>query len=191
MDEALRVEDAVMRVLAGDREAYRPIVDAYEVNIRLLLAGMLPSRDLVDDLTQEVFVHAYLHLGDYTPGTSFLAWIRAVAWNLAQNARRNWYRHAKRTRPLDRIDELLGPEVETQAPAFAASAAASLQNCLSRLTDQAQALTRAYYFAGESSGQIAVRYDRTDAWVRLVLHRARIALSKCLERAGATDHAER
>jgi RNA polymerase sigma-70 factor, ECF subfamily len=79
---------AIGAVLAGDREAYRQIITACEAKVRIVLAAILPVQDMVDDIAQEVFVTAYGKLRDYEPGSDFVAWLKAIARNLALNERR-------------------------------------------------------------------------------------------------------
>jgi Sigma-70 region 2 len=86
---------AIGAVLAGDREAYRQIITACEAKVRIVLAAILPVQDMVDDIAKEVFVTAYGKLRDYEPGSDFVAWLKAIARNLALNERRRWFRHAR------------------------------------------------------------------------------------------------
>ena len=87
MDERETIESALQEVLQGNRDAYRSVVVACEAKVRMVLAAMLPGNIAVDDLTQEVFITAYLKLAEYKQGTDFVAWLKGMARNMALNER--------------------------------------------------------------------------------------------------------
>src|SRR6266852_437387 len=102
-----KLDALVAAVLADDREAYRQIIELCEAKVRVVLAAILPDREAVDDLAQEVFVTAYAKLGDFQPGSDFVAWLKAIARNLALNERKRWFRH-------ERFKEKFQAEMETR-----------------------------------------------------------------------------
>ena len=72
----------VQAVQRGDHENFEPLLDRHLPHVRAFLALKAPIPHLVDELAHETFVFAFRNLGKYTPGTSFRAWLRAIAWNL-------------------------------------------------------------------------------------------------------------
>ena len=44
------LEQAIDAVIRGDPEAYRAVVEATEVKLRIVAAAILPARELVDDV---------------------------------------------------------------------------------------------------------------------------------------------
>ncbi len=56
------MKDAVQRVLAGDRDAFRLIVREHSLMLRSYLGSQLHHASDVDDLAQEVFIVAYRKL---------------------------------------------------------------------------------------------------------------------------------
>jgi len=82
-------DDAVIgRVLGGDRGAYRILVERYQASVfRLVRSFVTPAN--VDDLAQDVFLSAYLALGDFdrTRGR-FGTWLYTIARNKCLNARK-------------------------------------------------------------------------------------------------------
>src|SRR4051812_23087587 len=71
----------VEQVLAGDTQAFAGLVHLYQDSVWRVAAALLRDRDASENLVQQVFVDAYLHLDQYEPGTDFGAWIRTVARN--------------------------------------------------------------------------------------------------------------
>ena len=87
-------KDLVRRVLAGDREAYRGIVDRHKTRIYFLGVKFFHSPENAEDFTQEVFLKAYEKLRTYRGVSPFSAWLYRLAFNLAVNqyhvAKRNF-----------------------------------------------------------------------------------------------------
>jgi RNA polymerase sigma-70 factor (ECF subfamily) len=172
----------VAAVLAGDREAYREIIGRCEAKVRVILAAMLPDKESVDDLAQEVFVTAYGKLRDYRPGTDFVAWLKAITRNLALNERRRWLRHQQfKDKFQAEMETALDPLITSAAERFEGNVLEALRKCLAKLQEPSRQITEDFYFRGQSSEEIANRLNRNRGWVRLVLFRARAALAACLQ----------
>ena len=73
-----QVLQAIMPVLLL---AIAILVRLFQESVWRIAAAMLRDRDATENLVQQVFVDAYLHLDQYEPGTDFGAWIRTVARN--------------------------------------------------------------------------------------------------------------
>jgi RNA polymerase sigma-70 factor (ECF subfamily) len=182
--DAEALDQAVRAVLAGNRGLYRSVVEACEIRVRLALAALLPDGSAVEDLAQETFVLAFSKLDEYRPGTDFVAWLQAIARNLARNERRRWIR----ARSLDRryralLEERVAPRLERLSAGDTLLAA--LRDCVSGLQGNARGVVEAFYFDELSSRRIGDRYRRPASWVLVVLHRARAALARCLKSKGA------
>lgn len=176
--------DAVVRdVVAGARDRYREIVARFEVSIRVLLAAMLADAATVEDLAHEVFITAFMKLGDYRPGTDFRAWLKAIARNVALSERRRWARQQKMERNYRRaLDDLMERALADVADQLGPEVLDSLRGCVDGLAEPARAVVVAYYFEDRDVADIAARAGRTASWVKIVLFRARAALAQCLGR---------
>ena len=65
-------------VQAGDVHAFDPLVERHLEAVHAFVALKLPVPHLVDEITHETFVFAFRHLAEFTAGTSFRAYGRAV-----------------------------------------------------------------------------------------------------------------
>ena len=91
-----RLVDAV---LAGDREAYRVLVERESRSLIGICARIVRDPDEAEDVAQEAFVRAYRSLPTFRGDGSFGAWVTRIAVRLAvarMAARRN-------TMPLDTV----------------------------------------------------------------------------------------
>jgi RNA polymerase sigma-70 factor (ECF subfamily) len=184
MDQG-ELDIVVREVLQGHRELYREIIEACESRVRLLIAPLLPDSAAVEDVAQEAFVTAFSKLREYRLGTDFLAWIGTVARNLAMNERRRWARkEALLKRYRAKIEVAVEAPLQELSSGLGEKAFPSLRECIGQLQDHARGVVEAFYFDQLSSPEIAERYHRPAPWVLVVLHRARVAIGRCLKSKG-------
>jgi RNA polymerase sigma-70 factor (ECF subfamily) len=176
------IDQAIVRVRAGDKDAFREVIAACEAHLRLIVAAILPQVGAVDDVVQKTLVVGFFRLDQYELGTSFMAWITTIARYQALNERRRWLAERsfkERLRADQRLEQTLhhGDEVA----AFAHEGLGEkLDACLAGLRQQVADIVRAHYLEEQRIEDIAARYGRSNDWVHLVLHRARKALKVCL-----------
>lgn len=176
------IDQAITRVRAGDREAFRDVIASCESHLRMIVAAILPQVGAVDDVVQKTLVVAFFRLEQYELGTSFMAWVTTIARYQALNERRRWLAERSfkdRLRTDQKLDQALhhGDEVA----GFAREGLQDqLSTCLAGLRDQVADIVRAHYLEDQRIEDIAAKYGRSSDWVHLVLHRARKALRTCL-----------
>ncbi|MBE3591116.1 MAG: RNA polymerase sigma factor [Firmicutes bacterium] len=92
---------SVRAVLAGDRQAFAPLVERYQRAVFNLCLRYTGQRQDAEDLTQEAFLRAFRALGRYDSRRPFSAWLFAIA----ANACRDWSRRqASRARAAELED---------------------------------------------------------------------------------------
>ena len=74
--------DLVQRAQAGDRDAFRELVERYQRRIAALALGMLRSREDALDVVQETFTKAYQSLDRFKGDSAFYTWVYRIAHNL-------------------------------------------------------------------------------------------------------------
>lgn len=79
MIDADSIDNAIKRVLAGDRDAFRLLVRENSLMLRSYLGSQLHHASDVDDLAQEVFIAAFRKLGQFDLKADFRAWLRGIA----------------------------------------------------------------------------------------------------------------
>ena len=80
-----RAEDAavVAQVLAGDREAYRLLVEKHSRAIFRVAFRVLRSEDDAEEVVQETFLRAYRNLERFEQRANFGTWLYRIAMNCA------------------------------------------------------------------------------------------------------------
>ena len=65
----------------GDGHAYRTVYEIYRDRVFALCRHMAGNRDDAEDLTQEVFVQAFQHIGSFRAEATFGTWLYRIAAN--------------------------------------------------------------------------------------------------------------
>jgi RNA polymerase sigma-70 factor, ECF subfamily len=155
---------------------------------RVMLSGFLYTRvedwDLVEEALQETAVFICNRWRDFTPGTRFDAWARAVARIRVGEVIHRRRRDA--APPVEGVlDGLDAPDVERawkERGAFSDRHAEALARCLRDLPDLQRRTVGMHYLDRRPCERIAARYKtRVDA-VYASLSRIRRRLRQCVER---------
>lgn len=78
--------DMIRRVLEGDRESYRRLVERYAGPVTRMIRNVTGDNQTCEDLAQEVFLTAYEKLGTFDPRRSgFSTWLLTIARNKSIN----------------------------------------------------------------------------------------------------------
>jgi RNA polymerase sigma-70 factor (ECF subfamily) len=92
--------DCVARVLGGDRDAFREIVERYQGRVFRLAMTLLKNREDATDIAQEALVRAYTHLQSFKGDSRFATWLYKIVNNLCVDLLRR-----RRTAPQEEFDE--------------------------------------------------------------------------------------
>jgi len=80
-------DEVIRRVIDGDVEAYRLLVERYQAPVLCVVRNMMHDPHDSDDLSQDVFLTAFEKLHTFDAGRSrFLTWLLAIARNKCINA---------------------------------------------------------------------------------------------------------
>ncbi len=105
MDKADK--DAIREVLAGDRDAYRILVDSHYQFVFRIAFRITADESDAEEVAQEAFLRAYNKLATFRQDASFSTWVNRIAMNTAINLVERRSRDLGRT--ADRIGESSDP----------------------------------------------------------------------------------
>ncbi len=81
--------EVVARVLAGDTEGFRTLVERHEVSVLRIVRNLAPRSSSPEDIAQDVFVSAFVALATFDGRRGrFSSWLFAIARNRSLNARK-------------------------------------------------------------------------------------------------------
>lgn len=100
-----RIDDAlVARAQQGEMVAFEVLVVKYQRRVAATVRRLVRDDRITEELTQEVFLSAFLALASYKPEGDFAAWL----FTIARNAARSYLRSAQNRqddRPVDALDD--------------------------------------------------------------------------------------
>ena len=74
---------AVERTLAGERDAYRVLVERHSRNVYQMAYRMMGNTHDAEEVVQEAFLRAYKKLAQFTGNANFGTWVYRIAANYA------------------------------------------------------------------------------------------------------------
>lgn len=167
----------VARCLAGDVEAFEPLVRRYERVLFNVAMRMLGDREDARDVTQEAFLKAFQKLASFDPNYRFFSWMYRIVVNESLNARGR----RPPTAPLEyepvasgRPDEgLRERELKDR-----------VQTALARLAEADREVLVLRHFAELSYAEIAAALGIAEKTVKSRLHEARQRMGRALAQGG-------
>ena len=158
----------IRRVLAGETDAFRCLVQRYEKSVFHLVRNLLADVHQAEDIAQESFLAAFRNLRQYDPQrSSFATWLLTIARNKCLNA-------LQKKSPI--VSDDLPPPVDYRTPAdecIEREILKSLDNALEELSPVLKTVFVLAEFVGLTSNEIAEVEGVPAGTVRARLSRAR------------------
>jgi RNA polymerase sigma-70 factor (ECF subfamily) len=177
-------------VLAGDRDAYRRLVERESASVVAACARILGDRSEAEDVAQEAFVIAYRSLGSWRADGPFGAWLSRIAVRLA-------IRSAGKRKQVTWLDPIAAEADEPNQDRYRTSGAsdaidpahtviraeqdARVRAAVAGLDEPYREVVALRFFAERSLLEIAEATDRPLGTVKTHLHRGLARLRKSLE----------
>lgn len=174
----------VEKTRQGDRLAYGELIARYQVQVYHFSRRLLGSTEGAQDITQDVFIKAFIALDTWRPDAAFAAWLLRIARNACLDVLR-----AQQRNPMVSLEsqaELLvahSPSVEEHA--IHAQRLEQLEKALFKLSVEHREILILRDIEGFSYQEIAELLDINTGTVRSRLSRGRAALMQQIK--GGSD----
>jgi RNA polymerase sigma-70 factor, ECF subfamily len=170
----------VARILAGDRDAFRVLVEREGPGVVRACHRVLGDLHEAEDAAQEAFVTAFRAIGTWREDGPFGAWLTRIAVRIA-------IRRSQRRRTVTWLDPANpgaadvpgGPDPATLS--LRAERAADVRDALTRLDEPYREVVALRFFGDLSLGEIADQTGRPLGTVKTHLHRGLLRLRASLE----------
>lgn len=166
---------AVARARAGDREAFRGLVEKHSRNVFRLAFRMTGNEEDAEDVVQETFLKAYRSLERFGGQSEFSTWLHRIAANCSVDLLRRRAPREARTRP---IDEETVEAVASGVPPDRVLYGSEIRDRVARSLEGLSAMERAAFVLRHFEG-------RTTAEIGKLLGVRRGAAKNCVFRAVA------
>ncbi len=163
---------------SGNAEAFGILYNQYMPQIyRFVMLRVGSNREEAEDLTHEVFVHAWQNIPTYSErGFPLSSWL----YQIARNRIIDHFRTKKSNVPLDdyaaseEVDTAFGPDVDVTL------ALERVQEAIRKLGEEQQTVLIMRFVEDRPTSEVARVLGKTEGAVRLVQHRALRALRDVL-----------
>jgi len=173
-------------VLAGDTDLYEQIVRRYQADVFRIARTLIYDQTAVDDVVQQVFLNAYMHLADVDLGRDLGPWLRTIARNAVREHLRKTSRYTRRllayADAFDQFNPRDGSEADSRRHLSHA-----LKRCLEHLPERSAEAVSLRYFEGLSYDDIAAKTGSRPGALRNLLARVRTHLRACIEKDVGQD----
>jgi RNA polymerase sigma factor (sigma-70 family) len=175
-------EDRMIRqVLAGDKDAFRLLVENYQNLVVHIVFRMVKSREDREDICQDVFMKIYQNLPGFRGQSKLSTWIARIAYNTCIN-------HLEKKRVLvsndlmienyvsENSDESIHKDIEEGDIKEKLTAAIELLPEIFRI------VITLYHLEGMKYQEISQVLDKPEGTIKSYLYRARQLLKVALEK---------
>ena len=150
---------AVLRAKAGDRDAFREIVEAHSRNVFALAYRMTGNAGDAEDVVQETFLKAYKGIGRFEGASEVSTWLHRIAANCAVDLlRRRRNPAGGAAKSLDELTEraeVAGSAAEPEAALRGSEIGDRVRQSLARLSPMERIAFTLRHVEGRSIAEIA------------------------------------
>jgi len=199
--EGAAISDAVAveRTLAGEREAYRVLVERHSAYVYRLAYRMTGKREDAEEVVQEAFLRAYQKLAQFAGNANFGTWVYRIAANYCidrlrqrkgEDSRREHPQRAAEGEPeTDPLSEIKDAAPSPERLAGSAQLAAKMKQALDTLTPAERTAIVMRHWDGCGIEEIAAVLKSNSSAAKNTVFRAvqklRLALKPFAEARGA------
>ena len=180
----------IAKVLAGDADAFEPLVTANQSFVYNIALKMLTNPEDAFDAAQEAFIKAYRSLKDFKGDSSFSSWLYRITANMCLDfMRKNKKRRSASIVYLDDDSELKELELpdtrfDPQTELERRELQGAINDALTLLPEDQRSILLLRELNGMSYAEISVVLKLEAGTVKSRLFRARARLAKILRDNG-------
>lgn len=166
-------QELIRRIVDGETELFARLADRYGHSVYTLAVRIVGSAEEAEELTQDIFLKAFVKLERFGGRSSFSTWLYRIAYNTAIS-------HARRKHPqfcgmderrlaalpdseADRMEEWTEKQERLDA----------LNRAVGLLEPEERALVTLFYYENRSVGECAAVTELSESNVKVRLHRIR------------------
>ena len=186
MDSNLEDGELIQQILAGDSKQFSLLVTKYQRFVFSTAYGALGNQQDAEDVTQDVFLAAFRKLATFEGRSSFLTWLRRIAFNLSIDLRRKRKASGSPT-PLSFHEETANSmELSVTDAMITYETVSTVRRAIDQLPDEQRIVVTLRDIQDMNYGEIAELLTIPIGTVRSRLHRGRLELKSILERMGVS-----
>ena len=145
---------------------FTQVYETYARPVYRFLFALTGSEDQAEELLQETFYRAFLHIDRFEGRCSLYTWLCTIGKNA-------WLKECRRNRRYESFDQtqILSPSVETAV--LQAEEQARLRRAVLELDEPYKEVFILHVFGQAKLKEIAQAHGKSESWARVTYHRAR------------------
>jgi RNA polymerase sigma-70 factor (ECF subfamily) len=170
--------------IAARAERFATLLGGAQRKLFLYILSLVPNPADAEDILQETNLVLWRKFGEFQPGTDFIGWACKVAFYEVLK-----HRQAGSRKPLPLSEATLALLAQDAEDVLGEvdSRREALLRCLGKLREPVRHMIRLRYQLGVDTRAVAEAVGRSLEATRRALHRARVALLRCIERELARE----
>lgn len=172
--------ELIERCLSGDRDSFAEIVGRYNKLVYSVVYNMMPDKQDVYDISQEVFMRIYKSLHRYNPEFKFSTWSVKITTNLCLDILR---KKKPDLLPIDDIKEVAGKSLTPEEIYINKERAERVREAIRELPEKYRLPIVLFHQQGLSYEEITQALNEPMTIVKNRLYRARVMLRQKLSRS--------
>ena len=161
----------IKRVLSGEREAFRYLVEKYSDGAYNLAFRISGDREEAREIAQDSFVRAYVQLNRFRGDAAFSSWLYRIVYNNAISYLRKRNRHADD--PEQYLNALEDATRSFEEEEYEGNKKNAVKWAMNQLIPLDRTIVTLYYHEGQSLEEIGMVTGIKKDNVKIRLHRAR------------------
>ena len=161
----------------GDRAAFGQLVKLHKDFTFSVIYNIVKNRQDAEDIMQNVFIKVFYKLKTFDERSKFSTWVYKIATNESLTFKR-LYKHKFDT---EQALETVGVSSQADKDLQKQDQEKYVQAAIDQLTDAEKLVVSLFYLKEHKIKEIAKIADKTESWVKVVLHRGRGKLRTILE----------
>ncbi len=177
------LNQAIERVLSGDKEAFAEIVAAHQDMLLAFAAFRVADGDMADEVVHQTFIRAYEQLDRFQREKDFGQWLRTICKYMIMAELKKCSSDSYNRRNYgDHIRAVLAQTSEDCVENEGGSDTAKLLDaCMKNLPERSQAILQMRYEQKLPASEISAEFGQSEGWVATTLFRLRSELKRCIE----------
>lgn len=168
----------IERVLKGDKNAFRFLVDKYKSMALTIAYRVVKSESTAEDIAQQAFIKAYSNLHSFSKTSKFSNWLYRIVYNTSityiRNTKKLHENYEENINQLDLTEDHNYDHEENKKQI--------VQNAIDKLPQDEATIITLYYFDEISVKEVAEIVNISESNVKIKLFRARKKLEEFLQK---------